>query len=106
MPNSSSRGQYRCSCRMLANIELELPTAPVASDAPDLQLAGFGDHCFERYRNHLALVTGERHFHRRELFNVVAGVINQVAGVVVLALRRGQESELRRLADIQSELAV
>ena len=44
-----SRGQCRCSCWLhtLAHVELQLPAAAVARDAPELQHAGFGDHGFE-----------------------------------------------------------
>ena len=77
------------ACYALAHVELELPAAAVARHAPELQHAGFGDHGFERDRHHLrrAFARGEAHFHRRQFFEVVAEVFDQVARLVVLARR-------------------
>jgi hypothetical protein len=48
---------------------------------------------------------GQVHFHGRELFQVVAEVFDQVAGLVVLAHGGGEEAELGGLPDHQAELA-
>ena len=47
----------------------------------------------------------EADFHGRQLFQFVAEVFDQVAGLVVLARRRGEEAELGGLADHQAEFA-
>ena len=92
----------------LADVELQLPAAAVAGDAPELQHAGLGDHGFERDRHDFgrSLARAEAHFHRRELFEFVAEVFDQVAGLVVLAGGGGEEAELGGLADDQAELAI
>ncbi len=45
------------------------------------------------------------HFHGRKLFQLVAEIFDQVAGLVVLAHGGGEEAELGRLADHQAEFA-
>ena len=92
----------------LAHVELQLPAAAVARDAPELQDAGFGDHGFERDRHELADCRRrlEVHFHGREFFQIVAEVLDQRAGRIVLADGGAEEAELGGLADDQSELAI
>ena len=47
----------------------------------------------------------EGDFHRGELFEGVAVIFDQVAGLIVLARGAGEEAELRGLPDDQAEFA-
>ena len=110
-PSWWCRDRCRCSCRRhaLAHVELQLPAAPVARHAPQLQHAGFGHHGLERDRHHFSprcrrpgafTSMGDSSSSSSPKSSIIA------PAAIVLAHRRAEEAELGRLADHQAEFAV
>src|SRR5579883_2472284 len=91
----------------LSNVELQFPPPSVPRHAPELQDARLGDHGFERHRDDLGgAFAAEGDFHRRQFFELLIEIFDQVTGTVILARSGSEKPELRRLADDQAELAV
>src|SRR5664280_862891 len=79
----------------LPYIELQLPAPTVARHAPELQHARLRHDALEGHRHHFRSLTRvEADLHRRELFERVAEIFDQIARLIVLARGAGEESEL------------
>src|SRR5689334_16558670 len=94
----------------ITNVQFQLPSLIAAAFcAPELERAQFGDAALERHRHDLSVAAAmlfvERHFERSEFLEILAPVLDKRSRCVVLADGRGEESELRWLADRQAELA-
>src|SRR5665811_2549914 len=60
----------------------------------------------ERHRHYFRRLSRvEADLHRRELFQSVAEIFDQIARLIVLAARTGEESELGGLSHYQAEFA-
>src|SRR5262245_24666021 len=103
----SDMGETTLSTR-LANVPFELPP-PVAAalGEPQLERPHFGDSALEANRHHRAIPAGtfERDLEWRQLFDLVAIIVHEVADGVLLAHAGAEEAELRKLPHDETELA-
>src|SRR5436309_2120809 len=92
-----------------ADVQLELPPLlAVPLLAPQVEGADFSHTAFEHDGDEVvgaAITSFERDFERAELFQVLAPVVDERTGQIVLARRGREEPELGGLADGEAELA-